>query len=393
MISDWVIQDFSFNSLPITSHQSLIIKSRVPCVVCCLEIIFYFFLLTFQYAILPPLSSNRIFMQEPTLREVFSASWKLTMHHKVLWILGLFALALGQLGVLDVMIGIMKGTSEQINSGIVSQIWYLFNPSTLAQIGATLNYSFDSWAALAWLLVMIFGLVVAVIVVAAIAQGGIVHAAALSIEHGLKSVEKFDESWHSGAHHASHILVLNIVKKCILFGLSLFVAAGAFAALAYGTTTSIFIFIVTFILTIVLGMTVSMLTLFAVGYLVIEDKTLFDALRLAWKLVLKHWVACFEVGIVLILFNLVIFALLFAGIYVFVIPGLALNAYGALIGSAAISQFGISMALVLFLSFAAIVGSIFTVFVTISWTYLFAIMHRWGFRSRIHAFVTGFKRS
>ncbi len=329
-------------------------------------------------------------MQEPTLRDVFSASWKLTKRHKGLWILGLFALVFGQLGILDVVTGVVKGTALQGASGISSQLIYIFSPSTFAEIGSALNFSFDSWAAFAWLLVMIFALGVAVIVVGAIAQGGIVHAATLSIEHGLKSVEKFHESWHAGARHASSILVLNIVKKCLLFALSLMVAASAFAALVYGSTISILVFILVFVLAIMLGMTLSMLTLFTVGYLVVENKSLFQAIRLGWKLLIKHWVVSFEVGLILLLFNVVVFVLLLVGVYVLVVPSLALNAYGALIGSTALSQFAISMGVILFVSLSAIIGSIFTVFVTTAWTYLFAIMHHWGFRSRIHAFITRF---
>lgn len=140
-------------------------------------------------------------------------------------------------------------------------------------------------------------------------------------------------------------------------------------------------------------MTVSMLTLYTVGYLVVEEKDLFGSVMHAWKLLQKHWVASFEVGIALIVCNIFVVVALLAGMYVFVAPSLALNAYGALIGNMGIAQFGTSIAIVLFLAYAAIVGSIFTVFVTTSWTYLFAIMHRWGFKSRVHAFVSGLKRS
>lgn len=331
-------------------------------------------------------------MKEPTLREVFRVSWKLSIRHKGLWVLGLFAIVLGQLGILDVLSGVVKGASGSATSEITNKLFYLFSADTFESIGKTLNYSFDSWAALAWLLVILLVLGFGILITASISQGGIVHATALSIEHGLKSIEKFDESWHAGARNASHILLLNIVKKSILFALSLCVALAAYASLIYGTTASIFTFILVFIIAIILGMTVSMLTMFAVAYLVVEKDSLFEAVRRAWILLLKHWVVSFEVGIVLVMLNFVVFALLLVGVYVFVTPSLAINAYGALIGSTAISQFGTSMAIVLFLGYAAVLGSIFTVFVTSTWTYLFAIMHHWGFKSRVHAFFTGLKR-
>ncbi len=331
-------------------------------------------------------------MQEPTLRDVFKVSWKLTKNYKGLWILGAFALVLGQLGILDVITAVVKGVVPGAASP-GSQVWYIFSPDTLLQIGNTLGFSFDSWAALAWLLVMILALGIAFIVVGSIAQGGMVHATALSMEHGLKSMEKFEESWHAGARSVSHILVLNIVKKCIIFAVSLIVSASAFAALFFGTGGSTAVFILSFVSAVIVGMTVSVLTIFAVGYLVIEKKDLFGAIRHAWKLLIKHWVVSFEVGIVLVLLNLLVFVLLLAGLYVFVAPSLALSAYGALTGNIAISQFGVSIAVVLFLAYALIIGSIFTVFVNATWTYLFVIMHRWGLRSRVHAWITDFKRS
>lgn len=332
-------------------------------------------------------------MQEPSLREVFRVSWKLTMRYKALWVLGLFAMILGQLGVIDVVSGIFKGASEKPILGATSDILYVFSPDTLRQVGATLDYSFDSWGALALLLVIIFGLGVALVVVAAIAQGGIVHAAALSMKHGLKTIEKFDESWHAGAKHASAIVVLHIVKKCMLFALSLLVAAAALAAVTVGSTLSVFIFLIVFVLAIALGVGVSMLTLFAVAYLVVEEKSVFQSLQHAWKLLKSHWVVSCEVGIALVGVNMLAGLALILGIYIFVVPSLALNAYGALIGSSSISESAISLGIVLFLAYAAIIGSIVTVFVTAAWTYLFAIMHRWGLKSRVHAFVTRLKNS
>ena len=331
-------------------------------------------------------------MQEPTLREIFKVSWKLTKHYKGLWVLGACALVLGQLGILDVITGVVKGVSPGTASP-GAQIWYIFSPNTLQHIGNTLGFSFDSWAGLAWLLVMLLSLGIALIVVASIAQGGMVHATALSMEHGLKTIEKFEESWHAGARNVSHILVLNIVKKLIIFAVSLIVSASAFAALLFGTASSTVVFVISFISAIIVGMTVSVLTIFAVGYLVIEKKDLFGAINHAWKLLIKHWIVSFEVGIVLLLLNVFMFGLLLAGLYVFVAPSLALSAYGALTGNIAVSQFGVSIALVLYLAYALIIGSVFTVFVNATWTYLFVIMHRWGLRSRIHAWISGFKRT
>lgn len=330
-------------------------------------------------------------MQEPTLREVFKVSWKLTWHYKGLWVLGSFALILGQLGILDVLMAVVKGANPGATS-VASQIWYIFSPDTLMQIGNTLGFSFDSWAGLAWLLVMLMALGMAFIVVGAIAQGGMVHATALSMEHGLKSMEKFEESWHAGARNVSHILVLNIIKKCVIFAVSLIVSASAFAALFFGTGSSTAVFVGSFISAVIVGMTVSVLTIFAVGYLVIEKKDLFGSIKHAWKLLMTHWVVSFEVGIVLVFLNVLVFGMFLVGLYVFVAPSLALSAYGALTGNVAVSHFGVSMAVVLFLAYALIVSSIFTVFVNATWTYLFVIMHRWGLRSRVHAWFSGLKR-
>ncbi|GEM_PF-1606508 len=332
-------------------------------------------------------------MQEPTLREVFQASWKLTWRYKALWILGLFALLLGQLGMFDVVSGVFKGASEESLLGIGEHIRYVFSPSTIQEVGTVLNYSFESWGALAWLFVLLFAIGAGLLIVGAIAQGGLVHAAALSMKHGLKSMEKFEESWHAGARHVSAIVVLNIVRKSIVFALSLVVAAAALAASVYGSTLSIVIFLFVFIISIFAGMIASMLTFYTVGYLVVEEKDLFGSLKHAWKLLRNHWVVSCEVGLVLIALNVVVVLALIVGMYVLVAPSLAINAYGALIGDSGLAQMGTSIALVLMLAYALIIGSIFTVFVTTAWTYLFAIMHRWGFRSRVHAFFGNLKRS
>ena len=65
-------------------------------------------------------------MQEPTLRDIFKVSWKLTKHYKGLWVLGACALVLGQLGILDVITGVVKGVVPGTASP-GAQIWYIFH--------------------------------------------------------------------------------------------------------------------------------------------------------------------------------------------------------------------------------------------------------------------------
>ncbi len=332
-------------------------------------------------------------MQEPNLRDVFSASWKLTTRHKGLWILGLFAGLFGQLGILDLVISVAKGASFDQSFGLSRQMLLIFSPKTLWEVGHSMNLAFDSWIAYAWLLVILFGICIACAIVAAISQGGIVHATGLSMEHGLKSVEKFGESWHAGAKHFPEVLILNIVRKCIVFGVSLMVSLVALIAIIKSSPGTTLFFVLSVLFALVVGMIISMLTIFAVCYLVLEKHTLFGAIGRAWSLFAKHWLVSFEVGIILILLNFVLFILLFIGLYIFVAPSLALAAYASLVGNASLASVGISTGILLFLIYATIMGSLFTVFVTSAWTYLFSIMHHWGFKSRIHAWFSRHKRS
>jgi hypothetical protein len=81
------------------------------------------------------------------------------------------------------------------------------------------------------------------------------------------------------------------------------------------------------------------------------------------------------------------FVLLAVGIYLLLGPAFGLATYGLLIGSGVLVTAGTVAGSVLLSIYAVVIGSIFTVFVTSTWTYMFIVMHRTGWKSRIASVV------
>jgi len=326
-------------------------------------------------------------MREPTLREVLGVSLKLTLHHRGLWILGALALVFGQLGIMDMLVAATKAVTGGKPLELTRQIGYLISPEVVGELGGVLQFTGAQWMSLIWLLLIIISIGIVLIIAGSIAQGGIVHSVALSMDHGLKTVEKLSESWHAGTKRVTEIMVLNVLRKCVMFAMAFFVSLGAYIALVYASSGATLFFVVVFLVVSVVGMIVSMLTIYAVGYVVIEGDTLLQSIVRAWRLFRAHWLVSFEVGIVLLLANVAMFVLLAVGIYLLLGPAFGLATYGLLIGSGVLVTAGTVAGSVLLSIYAVVIGSIFTVFVTSTWTYMFIVMHRTGWKSRIASVV------
>jgi len=143
------------------------------------------------------------------------------------------------------------------------------------------------------------------------------------------------------------------------------------------------LFLFIFLLATFVGMVVSLLVVYAAGYIVIEDYSLGRALEGAWKLFWKHWLVSLEVGFVFLVLNVLLVAVAVCGLYIFFLTIALFWMAGMAANSIAVVSMGVTVGLFLFGFFLLFIGSVFTVFSTTSWTYLFMKMHTEGIVSRV----------
>lgn len=316
-------------------------------------------------------------LKESTYRKALKASWQLAWHHKVLWIFGLFAAMLGQMGLFELFVKVgLVGTEYSWSLGWV--------PINLGAFGAVINglaFSLQGWLLLLWFLVLFGGIGILLIFVSVSSQGALIDSAAQFVEE--EELPDVDTAWHSGVHHFWRLLVVNVLKKAIIFGLAILVGYSAFFALTSSPWLGVTVFSITFFLAVIIGAVVSFLAIYSACYIVVDEDSLLDSIKKAYRLFIDHWLVSIEVGVTILALNFVLVFLVVASVFLLFMPTLLLWLIAVTVVSTTLYTLGIILATLIFIVFLAFIGSVFKVFTTSAWTYLFMKMHSHGLLSRI----------
>ncbi len=318
-------------------------------------------------------------MHEPTYRQAISHSWKLAWHHKLIWIFGLFAAFLGQLGLLELLGSVSWHASRSAATlGLGNWAWL----KMLCTGELHLSLPLAGWVWLVWLLIMFLGFGIFLIFVSVSSQGALIHASAQWAKKD--TLPDTDKSWHVGVQHFWPLFFINIFKKLFICALGLTVSWGAVNALIGNVTAwDLVLFLLLFVIAALVGMVLSFLVIYIAGYVVVEKYPLSWAIASAWKMFIKHWLVSVEVGAIILVLNVVVGIIALLGFFIFFLPTLITWFIAILGASSALWIIGLVIGALLFVLFIIFLGSVFTVFTTSVWTYLFMKMHRVGIMSKI----------
>lgn len=324
-------------------------------------------------------------MKKDLYREALQEGWQFVWEHKILWVLGLFATFLGQMGIEDVFaqIGFFK-----IDSGIeLTRFPFIDGLRQLYYIAMNLPGP-QEWAGFIWLITMIGGLMFFLLFLALVSQGTIIHCVAQSM---VKKKKKLDisKAWHIGVFHSPKLLALNAIRIIVVSLLATLTGWISYHMAQTGALMYSILTILSIILTIGIGLILSFLVIYAASYVIIDHRGLGDAMQAAWQLFKKHKAVSFEVGGILLFLNLILSIIAIAGLLVFfTIPTFLIWILSAEVGGLVIGA-GIFGGIIVSTMFILLIGSIFTTFSTAVWTNLFLHMHKKGIASR----VTGWWKS
>lgn len=322
-------------------------------------------------------------MKTPLYKEALAHSWRLARSHKELWIFGLFAAVLGQMGVVELLSKVTFSSKRfaEFDSfipglDIIPTLYALKAAPWNAELGVMFI----------WLLVILLGFVIFAVFIAVTSQGAIIHAASKSMGRS-KQLPSSSKAWHAGVTHFWRLLSLNVFKKVVLWGLAFLVAVSTFNAIASGGFWDITAFIALFILSMVIGLIVSFLVVYAAGYVVVEEYSFWEAVKASWHLFTSHWLVSIEAGFILLFYNVLLVLVVLAGLFVLMLHSLLLIAVTVSTGVLSLFSIGLFIEFVVFMLFVFLVASVFTVFSTSTWTYLFMKMHKHGMMSHlVHRF-------
>lgn len=322
-------------------------------------------------------------MKEPTYLDALKTSWDLAWHHKSLWIFGLFAAFLGQMGILEILTKVGVTTSNlEIPSALV-MVWNFIAELRHSDMSFFSTLPVDRWFLLAWLVVIFVSFGIAFLFVSVISQGALVHRTAVYIAKKGKKMPDAHESWHASVVHFWRLLSLNILRKVLIIAMALFVGWAVANALIEPTLGDNILFLILFVLASIMGLVFSLWLVYAVGYVVIEEYPFVKAIRAAWRLFTNHWLVSFEVGFVIIILDVIASLLALAGVFIVFFPTLFLLVLSIYFKAHILLTIGIVLGIVLSTLYVMLLGSICTVFTTSAWTFLFTKMHTHGMVSRV----------
>ncbi len=309
-------------------------------------------------------------MLEPSYKEAFSHAWNLVWRHKVLIVLGLLAVLVGQFGI----------------SNFVGQLWALIQDGASPHIFAWP----DTWPVLSlergdlvwigWMGIILAALVILIVVAAVCAQGALISASVDWFRK--KTAPSWQVAWKKGVRHFWRLLAVDIAQKLMLSALAL-VTYDLITAFDFSSVANFFFLILVLSTGLLLGFSVSSVGIYTAGYIIEEEESLIDSLVLACALFKKHILVSLEISILLLLLNIVLIAGIFWLSTIVLVPSFFLWLVGGFTGLRGLFAVGLALAAFLFLVAIAIAGGLFNAYTTATWMYLFMKMHKHGLESRL----------
>ncbi len=319
-------------------------------------------------------------MKKALYSRALKQGWHLAWEHKFLWVFGLFATFLGQMGILDILIKTGKAGSS---FGIYPT--WLGLPKFFIHTIKNMPMNGEQVLWLICLGLIILGMLIFFTFLAVVSQGAIIHSAAQFSKSKRKKLPDIGESWQVGLNHFWRLFFINLFKKAIIIIFAVLVGWSTLSVLYTGAGIDILFFIIIFLLAALVGFVLSFWSIYAAGYVVVEEYGLSKSIKSAWKLFLEHWLVSMEVGLVVLLLNVLAAIAVIIGFFVLFLPTVLLWFVSVLTANAALYIVGMFVGLLLFTAFIVLLGSFFTVYTTSVWTYLFMKMHKSGILSGIVA--------
>jgi len=313
-------------------------------------------------------------MNEPKYTDAIKYSWSFVWHHKILWGLGILAMFIGQFGLGDFLGKIwLSGerlvlTGEPLGQGL--KIWFF----------GLMPYHFNDLAIL-WFILLFLIVAVFVVFVAITAQGAIVSACVSG--HGIKHIPNITKFWHSGVKHFWKVLLANVIEKIMLAMLLvdlIYVWRYIMTSGCYWPTLALTLSLG---LILFLAILVSVLFIYTIGYIVVDDKKMIDAFKSAYQLFARHVLVSIELSIILLLFGILLVMAIIAVLAIFYFPSLFFGILAGALNSLTLLVIGVIITTFLMVGFIVLASGIFNAFTISVWTYMFMRMHKEGLTSRI----------
>lgn len=309
-------------------------------------------------------------MQEPTYRDALSHAWHTIWHHKILWILGLLSLFLGQFGAND----------------FIGKIWLVTrNNFTIGQFHGMYKIDLSTGVALVWVAAIGLALCILILVISVIAQGALIVGASESLgNHNLN----LKNAWHLATKHFWAILGINILRAFSMTVVVVITGLLWTPILSGGLPAFLntILLIILMALALTAGLIISSWSIYSLCYSILDGKGLVKAIKHGWSLFHNHLLVSLELNVLLLVVFAVIGAIFYCLFFLSAVPALVLWFIAGITGYAKLITIGLFLWAVILFLLIALTGAMYNAFTATAWTYLFLKMHNEGIVSRAFHF-------
>jgi hypothetical protein len=311
-------------------------------------------------------------MKEPTYRQTLVYAWHVVWENKILWILGLLSIFVGQLGFSD----------------FFGRIWSLFDAS-LSQKGVSLlpllklDISGGIWNMLGiiWLAIICISIITLLIFLAVSSQGALIAYAAQWFKTGQH--QTLAKPWKTSLKHFWNVLWVNLIRQAVMFLLLLTFTVMANYFFNSPTIAQGFLFAFLSVVSLFVSLVFSAVTVYTLCYVVLDGKGLVKSISKAWLLFSDHLLVSLEVGALLMFMTLLLVVVIIAGSFLAFLPAALIWIAGGITNLVVLAAVGLVVGIFLLLLFITLVAGFFNAFTISAWVFLFMKMHKEGVSSRV----------
>jgi hypothetical protein len=295
-------------------------------------------------------------------RQILLKSWQITRKYFYLWPLGLLAAFLGNGGEYQILFNQYDHVANQPE---IASFWQ----AGLKAIVPKIDLSNSDVIYLFFFVIISLVFICLFLWLIISASGGLIKGAALA-NNNEKST--FIKLFLAGSNKFWPILGLNIVAKVIVYGiLALILGPLMIATFSNGNySVNLLIVVVSFVIFVPITIIVSLVTKYAVAFIMLSGQKFKEGFINAWRLFQTNWLVSLEMAFILFVINILV-GLLYIAVSLLVFSPFFFFAVINSLNAPQLFNILIYVSITLLLIISAFVGSWLATFQISSWTILF----------------------
>lgn len=324
----------------------------------------------------------------PFYRRIVTDAWKISWHHKHLWVFGFFATLIGFGGVTEVFFNAYERTANALPMAAAQGSIMGLIPG-LTTIKAIISYS--SYPALSLLIFfVVLSLLFAVFAWMTVVSVGGLLTGIRKISRGGEPT--FGDDIKAGSERFWRLLGVNALAKIVILLALLMTGANLFVLMRERTMVSGLFYVGSFVVFTAVSFVASLASVYGSLNVMAKDEPVEKSVNGALKLIGEHWLVSLEMAVILFVASLAVGLLVALGTLVGSVPLIFMIVVASVLKARAAIYAIMALTAVLLLIMVVCLGSFLTTFQASAWTLLWSELSERRPMSKLHRLLHGLKR-